>query len=162
GAQLIGLPASRVPEFARALVSWTDNVHKNEKPADIRLRVALCALSDLGWRDHPDIRAEESFRRVLQFPFIGLNHEERAFLALAIHAGYDGPLNASYISDVLKLLSDADHRRAQVLGRAILLAYRLSGAMPSVLASSRLTIGPKRLRLEVGRAARVPDSESVS
>src|SRR5262245_620497 len=32
GAQLIGLPASRVPEFARALVSWTDNVHKNETP----------------------------------------------------------------------------------------------------------------------------------
>jgi exopolyphosphatase/guanosine-5'-triphosphate,3'-diphosphate pyrophosphatase len=162
GAQLIGLPASRVPEFAQALVSWTDNVHKNEKPADIRLRVALCALSDLGWRDHPDIRAEESYRRVLQFPFIGLNHEERAFLAVAIHARYAGRLDALYLSEVLKLLPDADHRRAEVLGRAILLAYRLSGGMPSVLASSRLSIGPKRLRLEVGRAARVPDSEAVS
>ncbi len=88
GAQLIGLHASRVPEFAPALVSWTENVHKNEKPADTRLRVAVCALSDLGWRDHLDIRAEESYRRVLQFPFIGLNHVERAFLAVAIHARY--------------------------------------------------------------------------
>ena len=162
GAQLIGLPASRVPEFAPALVSWTDNVHKDEKPADIRLRVALCALSDLGWRDHPDIRAEESFRRVLQFPFIGLNHEERAFLAVAIHARYAGDLDAPYLSEVLKLLPAEDRRRAQVLGRAILLAYRLSGGMPSVLASSRLSIGAKRLRLEVGHAARVPDSEAVS
>jgi exopolyphosphatase/guanosine-5'-triphosphate,3'-diphosphate pyrophosphatase len=162
GAQLIGLPAARVPEFAQALVSWTDNVHKNEQPADIRLRVALCALSDLGWRDHPDIRAEESFRRVLQFPFIGVNHAERAFLALAIHARYAGELDASYLSEVLKLLPAAAHRRAQVLGRAILLAYRLSGGIPLVLASSRLSIGAKRLRLEVARAARVPDSESVS
>jgi exopolyphosphatase / guanosine-5'-triphosphate,3'-diphosphate pyrophosphatase len=162
GARLIGLPASRVPEFAQALVSWTDNVHKSEKPADIRLRVALCALSDLGWRDRPDIRAEESYRRVLQFPFIGLNHEERAFLAVAIHARYAGRLDAPYLSEVLKLLPNADHRRAEVLGRAILPAYRLSGGMPSVLASSRLSIGPRRLRLEVGRAACVPDSEAVS
>jgi exopolyphosphatase/guanosine-5'-triphosphate,3'-diphosphate pyrophosphatase len=162
GAQLIGLPAARVPEFAPALVSWTDNVHKDEKPADIRLRVALCALSDLGWRDHPDIRAEESYRRVLQFPFIGLDHAERAFLAVAIHARYAGRLDAPYLSQVLELLPAAERRRAQVLGRAILLAYRLSGGMPSVLASSRLSIGRKSLRLEVGHAARVPDSEAVS
>lgn len=162
GAQLIGLHASRVPEFAQALVPWTGNVHKNEKPADTRLRVAVCALSDLGWRDHLDIRAEESFRRVLQFPFIGLNHVQRAFLAVAIHARYADRLDAPYLSQVLKLLPAADRRRAQVLGRAILLAYKLSGGLPSVLASSRLVIGPKRVRLEVGRAARVPDSEAVS
>jgi exopolyphosphatase/guanosine-5'-triphosphate,3'-diphosphate pyrophosphatase len=124
--------------------------------------VALCALSDLCWHDHPDVRAEESFRRVLHFPFIGLEHAERAFLAVAIHARYAGRLDAPYLLNALALLSEADRRRAEVLGRAILLAYRLSGGTPSVLASSRLSIGPSRLRLEVGRAARVPDSEAVS
>jgi len=161
GAQLIGLPAARVPDFAPALVSWTAGLY-SEAPADTRLRVALCALSDLCWRDHPDVRAEEGFRRVLHFPFIGLEHAERAFLAVAIHSRYAGRLDAPYLLNALMLLPGADRRRAEVLGRAILLAYRLSGGTPSVLASSRLSIGPSRLRLEVGPAARIPDSEAVS
>ncbi|BCG93145.1 Ppx/GppA phosphatase family protein [Mesorhizobium sp. 131-2-1] len=162
GAQLVGLPAARVPDFAQALVSWTADLFDGETPADTRLRVALCALSDLGWRDHPDIRAEESFRRVLQFPFIGLEHSERAFLAVAIHARYAGRLDAAYLGPAQRLLQGERRRHAEVLGRAILLAYRLSGGTPSVLASSRLSIGPNRVRLEVGSSARVPDSEAVS
>jgi exopolyphosphatase/guanosine-5'-triphosphate,3'-diphosphate pyrophosphatase len=161
GAQLIGLPGARVPDFAPALVSWTAKLY-SETPAETRLRVALCAVSDLCWQDHPDIRAEESYRRVLQFPFIGLEHRERAFLAVAVHSRYAGRLDAPYLLNALKLLAEADRRRAEVLGRALLLAYRLSGGIPSVLASSRLSISPNRLRLEVGRSARVPDSEAVS
>lgn len=162
GAQLIGLPAARVPDFAPALVGWTAGLEEAETPAEMRLRVALCALSDIGWRDHPDIRAEEGFRRVLQFPFIGLDHAERAFLAVAIHARYAGRLDAAYLAGVLGLLSAGERRRAEVLGRAILLAYRLSGGTPGVLANSRLLAGHNRLRLEVDRAARVPDSEAVA
>ena len=161
GAQLIGLPAARVPDFATALVSWTGNLSENEVAAQRRLRVALCALSDIGWRDHPDIRAEESYRRVLQFPFVGLEHAERAFLAVALHARYAGRLDAACLASARKLLSETDRHRAEVLGRAVLLAYRLSGGTPSVLDNSRLTIGTNRLRLEVGQAARVPDSEAV-
>ena len=159
---MVGLPAARVRAFAQALVSWTADLFDGETPADTRLRVALCALSDLGWRDHPDIRAEESFRRVLQFPFIGLEHSERAFLAVAIHARYAGRLDAAYLGPAQRLLQGEGRRHAEVLGRAILLAYRLSGGTPSVLASSRLSIGQSRVRLEVGSSARVPDSEAVS
>jgi exopolyphosphatase/guanosine-5'-triphosphate,3'-diphosphate pyrophosphatase len=42
-----------------------------------------------------------------------------------------------------------------------LLAYRFSGGVPAVLASARLCIGPDCVRLEVGAAARAPDSEVV-
>ena len=84
GAQLIGLPLARVPDFAPALVAWTAKLFSGETAADIRLRVAVCALSDIAWRDSQELRAEESFRRVLQFPFIGIDHPERAFLATAI------------------------------------------------------------------------------
>jgi exopolyphosphatase / guanosine-5'-triphosphate,3'-diphosphate pyrophosphatase len=162
GAQLVGLPWARVPDFAHALVPWTADLFQNESPADTRLRVTLCALSDLGWRDHADVRAEESFRRVLQFPFIGIEHAERAFLAVALNARYAGRFDAPWLSPAISLLSGKARSRAEILGRAILLAYRLSGGMPAVLAGSRLVIGPKRLRLEVGRLVRVPDSEAVS
>ena len=162
GAQLIGSPLARVPGFAAALAVWTARLFPGEIPADIRLRVAICALSDLAWRDHPDVRAEESFRRLLQFPFIGIDHPERVFVAAAIHARYGGMPDAPWLSPSIGLLPSNARRRAQILGRAITLAYRLSGGMPDVLAGSRLRIEPDCVRLEVEPLARVPESEVVA
>jgi exopolyphosphatase/guanosine-5'-triphosphate,3'-diphosphate pyrophosphatase len=161
GAQLIGLPLARVPNFAAALGPWSAGLFSGETPAEARLRLAICALSDIAWRDHPDLRAEESFRRVLQFPFIGVDHAERVFLAAAIHARYAGKPDAPWLSPSIGLLSPALRRRAQILGRAILLAYRFSGGVPAVLSGARLRIEPNIVRLEVAAAARAPDSEVV-
>ena len=132
-----------------------------ETPADRRLRVAVCALSDIAWRDHPDVRAEESFRRLLQFPFIGLSHAERVLLAAAIHARYVGKPDDAWLTPAIGLLPPSARRRAQILGRAILLGYRLSGGVPEILDDARLRILADQVRLEVGSAARVPDSEVV-
>jgi exopolyphosphatase / guanosine-5'-triphosphate,3'-diphosphate pyrophosphatase len=161
GAQLIGLPLARVPEFPEALLPWTAQLFPGEPAAETRLRVAVCALSDMAWRDHPDLRAEESFRRTLQFPFVGLAHSERAFIATAMHARYAGGFEAPYLSPAVSLLAPSVRKRAQILGRAILLAYRISGGAPAVLEASRLRVEGAQLRLEVGRAARAPDSEVV-
>ncbi len=59
------------------------------------------------------------------------------------------------------LLSKASRKRAQVLGRAITLAYRISAGMPKVLAGSQLRIESNCVYLEVGDLARGPDSEAV-
>ena len=161
GAQMVGLPLARVPGFPAALVPWTEDLFPGETPAETRLRIAACALSDMAWRDHPDLRASEMFRRLLQFPFIGIEHPERVFLAAAMHARHAGKPDDPVLSPAIELLSRAARKRALILGRALVLAYRLSAGVPSVLQSSRLRIGPDSLRLEVGRAARVPDSEVV-
>ena len=161
GAQLIGLPLARVPEFAPALAAWTANLFPGETPAEARLRVAVCALSDIAWRDAPDLRAEESFRRLLTLPFIGVDHAERVFIAAAIHACYSGRPDAPWLRPAIDLLSQAARRRAQILGRTIQLAYRFSGVVPAVLASARLCVTPDCVRLEVASAARAPDSEVV-
>jgi exopolyphosphatase/guanosine-5'-triphosphate,3'-diphosphate pyrophosphatase len=162
GAQLVGVPLARVPGFAPALATWTAGLFPGEAPADTRLRVAICALSDLAWRDHPDLRAEESFRRLLQFPFIGVTHPERAFIAAALHFRYGGAQDAPWLSPAIGLLDADARRRAEILGRSITLAYRLSGGMPAVLAGSRLVIEPDCIRLEVEPIARVPESEVVA
>ena len=156
----IGLPLARVPDFAPVLAAWTADIFPRETPGDTRLRVAVCALSDIAWRDHPDARTA-SFRRLLQFPFIGVDHAERVFIATAIHARYAGRTDAPWLSPADRLLTPAMRRRAQILGRAILLAYRFSGGVPAVLASARLRIEPQCVRLEVGATARAPDSEVV-
>ena len=95
GAQAIGLPSARVPEFSAALARWTDELFPGETQGDRRLRLAACALTDIAWRDHEKVRAIESFRRLLQFPFIGITHPERAFLAVAIMARYGGNVDES-------------------------------------------------------------------
>ena len=161
GAQLIGLPFARVPEFAPALAAWTADLFPNETPAEKRLRVAVCALSDIAWRDAVDLRAEESFRRLLLFPFIGVDHAERVFLAAAVHARYAGRADAPWLAPANRPISPALQRRAQILGRAIQLAYRFSGVVPAVLASASLRLDPDCVRLEVSPAARAPDSEVV-
>ncbi|MEO8409080.1 MAG: Ppx/GppA family phosphatase, partial [Propionivibrio sp.] len=95
GAQAIGLPTARVPEFSAALARWTDDLFPGESPHDRRLRLTVCALTDVAWRDHAKVRARETFLRLLQFPFIGVSHPERAFLAVAILARYDGKVDAT-------------------------------------------------------------------
>ena len=161
GAQAFGAPRSRVPEFSAALVRWTDGLFPDEGPAERRLRHAACALSDFAWRDHVDVRAAESFHRLLQFPFVGVTHAERVFLGATIHARYGGKRNDPALAPATELLAPGEFRRAQVLGRAMLLGHRFSGSVPEILDAARLRIDSEAVRIEVRRSASVPDSDAV-
>ena len=161
-AQSFALPYARVPAFAAALTQWTSGLFRDEHEAERRLRVAACALSDFAWRDEAGLRAGESFRRLLQFPLIGLDHAERVFLAAAIHARYAGVLDDPILSPAVGLLPAAALRRAQLLGRALLLGYRLAGGVPEILTAAELRVGDKKVRLTVQPTARVPEREVVA
>jgi len=162
GAQAFGLPFARVPAFATALTQWTAALFPGEVPSEQRLRVAACALSDYAWRDDAGVRADESFRRLLRFPLIGLDHAERVFLAAAMHARYAGAADDPVLTPAIGLLTPERRRRALVLGRALLLGYRVAGGVPEILASARLQVDDKAVRLHVRPAARVPESEVVT
>lgn len=161
GAQTIGLPIARVPAFCAALAEWTDDLFPGESSDDRRLRLAACALTDLCWRDHTKLRAGEAFRRVLHFPFIGISHRERAFLAVAMMARYDGKIDDSVASAVDGHLTASDLRRAEILGRALLLGHRFSASVPEILAQARLRIDADAVRLEVSSPEAVPDGGTV-
>jgi exopolyphosphatase/guanosine-5'-triphosphate,3'-diphosphate pyrophosphatase len=161
-AQSFALPYARVPAFAAALAQWTAGLFASETAAERRLRVAACALSDYAWRDEAGLRATESFRRLLQFPLIGLDHTERVFLAATIHARYGGAADDPALSPAVSLLPTTLVRRAQLLGRALLLGYRLAGGVPEILTAAELRIDDKKVRLTVKPTARVPESEVVA
>ena len=65
-------------------------------------------------------------------PFIGVDHAERVFLALAIHARYAGAADARWLEPAVSLLSPSLRRRAMILGRTLLLGYRFSGGVPEI------------------------------
>jgi exopolyphosphatase/guanosine-5'-triphosphate,3'-diphosphate pyrophosphatase len=161
GAMAFGLPAARVPAFSEALARWTDGLFPGETQEDRRLRLAVCALTDMAWRDHDAVRAIESFRRLLQFPFIGISHPERAFVAVAILARYGGGVDEAVRATTRDLLSASQLRRAEILGRALLLGHRVSASVPEILDQVRLNIGTSGVQLEVLCGEQFPDSDAV-
>jgi exopolyphosphatase/guanosine-5'-triphosphate,3'-diphosphate pyrophosphatase len=161
GAQIVGMTGARVPAFGAALARWTDALFFGESPADRRLRLAACALTDIAWRSHADVQAEESFHRLLQFPFIGIDHLERVYLAAVVHARYGGGAGDPATAAALALLPSAQRRRARVLGRTLRLAHRLSGCVGAILETASLHVEARQVRLEIRSSAGIPDSDSL-
>lgn len=161
GAQIVGMAGARVPAFGAALAHWTDGLFPGEAPADRRLRIAACALTDVAWRSHVDVQAEESFHRLLQFPFIGIDHPERVYLAAVIHARYGGASGDLATASALALLTPAQRRRARILGRALRLGHRLSGCVGEILEGTSLRIEAGLVRLEIRSTAGIPDSDTL-
>ena len=86
------------------LLEWMTPLFTEEKSEKRRLRLAACLLSDIGWNEHPDYRAEHAFHRVLRIPFAGLTHANRVLLAEAIYVCYNGDLAFRFVTPVRSLL----------------------------------------------------------
>jgi exopolyphosphatase/guanosine-5'-triphosphate,3'-diphosphate pyrophosphatase len=138
---------------------WTAAVAADETPAQQRLRLALCEVSDSAWREHPAFRAREAFYRLAQYPFIGIDHVERAFLAYAVFIRYEGHPDDLFIRQIVTSLPESERRRAELLGATLQLGYRISAAVPELLATSRLRIAGEELRLDLPAPDAAPDPD---
>jgi exopolyphosphatase/guanosine-5'-triphosphate,3'-diphosphate pyrophosphatase len=147
--------AARMGRDARlppALIAWTAPLFPNETTETLRLRHAACWMSDIGSHDHPEYRAEEAFTRVLRQPGVGLSHQTRAFLALAVALRYEADIQAPFLNPARALLTPAVTARAATLGAALRLAYVLSAGTPELLAEAVLRLEGPRLLLRLAGA----------
>lgn len=132
---------ARSPEHELELCDWTDQLFGKNKLGETRvekrLRYGACLLADIGWRAHPDYRAERSLGMIAQAAFAGIDHPGRVFLALTIFYRYDGE---DMGSEITQLLQAGAKRRAHLLSSLFRLAYILSAAMPSLLPKIGLKI----------------------
>ena len=129
----IGDESQRQPGFGDALARWIGPAFPDESPARARLRQAACLAADIAWRQHPDYRASHARDAILRTPFAGIDHTQRAFLALALWVRYGAPILATEVEPLLGLLDDDDRRRCEVLGTAMRLGVALSGGAPALL-----------------------------
>lgn len=159
GCRDFGRPRSRLPEVGAAMGGWTASVFPGETAEHRRVRLAACEVSDTGWREHPAFRAREAFYRLAQYPFIGLTHAERVFIAHTVFIRYEGRPDDLFIRPILSLLPEPDRRRAELLGAALQLGYRLSAAVPDLLAASRLEIAGDELILHLPAVDMAPDQD---
>jgi exopolyphosphatase/guanosine-5'-triphosphate,3'-diphosphate pyrophosphatase len=116
------------------LADWMAGAFEGTPEPEARLRRAACLLSDIARFEHPDYRAEHALMRVLRFPFVGVDHPGRAFLAAAVAARHSVvDEGGSAVQTVRYLLDEGAYDRARAVGLAIRVAYTLSGGMTSLL-----------------------------
>jgi len=154
-AEEIARSAGRSTAAGHETFAWMDGLFKSESPKQKKLRLAACLLRDVWWTEHPDYRAEQAFLRVLRLPFLGLGHEDRAGLALALYYRYGSAPSEPTIKQAHALLEESRIHRVQTIGYALRLAYALSAGAPGVVKKTSIKIEAGKLVLTV------PDREPL-
>jgi exopolyphosphatase/guanosine-5'-triphosphate,3'-diphosphate pyrophosphatase len=155
--------AKRIGRFGQGeiMAGWTASLFAGEDDAATRLRRAACLLSDLGWAEHPDYRAEHAYMRVLRMPFAGIDHVERAFLALVLYVRYGGRLDDPQVVVARGLVDSAKAAKANILGLALRLGQTLTGGVTTLLQRTSLTLDEETLYLTLPEDGRVMLGDSV-
>jgi len=145
---------SRSPAYAAELIEWMDRLvassDLDETEDERRLRRVACLLSDIGWRAHPDHGGDQAALLIADSGFIGVNHAERAFLALSVFYRYAGLKDEPPLG-LQQLLSKRQTERAKTLGVAMRVAYLLSASAPGVLSRSPVRVDGGDLVLRLPR-----------
>jgi len=152
---------ARFGPMGDALYDWVAPITNGASKSLRRLQRVSCLLSDIAWREHPDYRASQAVQRVLYFPFSGVTHADRVFLAYASYIRYGGGQRAKEVQSYLRLLPEDMVEAAWILGLAQRLAYRVSGATRSLLERCRLTYGKGDLCLYLPGDGSAPGGEAV-
>jgi len=133
----------------REIRDWMAPLFPDESKAELRLRYAACLMSDIGWNEHPDYRAEHTFIRALRVPYAGLGHSDRALLAATLYVRQNGDLDDPLIRPILGLLDVGQLSWIRVTGLALRLAHTISGSAPGLLSRTALIVDSENLSLHV-------------
>jgi len=112
------------------------------------LRAAAARIADIGGPLHPDQRIEVMFDLVLRAPLAAIDHEERAFLAAAIHHRYT-KTPPRHADAYVRLLNEEQQAAALALGAALRLGAEISGRSEKLLAGFEVEAVDGKLLLRV-------------
>jgi len=152
-------------DYSNEFFDWSDSLFQKEglvETADERrLRHAACLLEDIGWRGHPDYRGEKALGLIAQSAFVGVDHPGRAYLALAVYYGHERALSGTFSPALRKLAGRSLHRRAQILGTAARVAFKLSANMPGIINRTPIGYNKNKLVLQLPASLEALDGESL-
>ena len=148
-AEEMARAAGRSTEAGYESFKWMTPLFPEEGPKQKKLRLAACLLRDVWWTEHPDYRAEQAFLRVLRLPFLGLGHEDRAALALALYYRYQSEPSEPIIEQAHALLAESRIQRLRTFGLSMRLAYALSAGAAGWVRKTSLKITGDKLVLRV-------------
>jgi exopolyphosphatase/guanosine-5'-triphosphate,3'-diphosphate pyrophosphatase len=155
----------RDAELGPVLDRWIAPVFADDDDPRIRrLRRAASWLSDVGWRGHPDHRAEQAFLDVLNAPFIGVDHQGRALLALALYHRYggEGADQIKRVERIERFLSGEARQQAESLGAALRLGLSIAGPAAALLGETSVRITNANVILVLPRTRQALMGEPVT
>ncbi len=147
-----GMIGDEVFEFLSPLI-------KSLRPDSKRLVHAACWISDIGWADHPEERAQQIFHRILHAPLLALDHPSRCFLALCCHARYAG--KAKDLGEMIRLLPRGQTLLAMRIGIALRFADTICGGAAGVLPDLDFGVKGRMMELSLPKHKRVGGGEEV-
>ena len=154
-AEALAGRSSGARAFGAALERWIAPMFAGQAPAfsakrDAALRGAGARLADVGGPLHPDQRAEIMFDLILRAPLAAISHNERAFLAAAVHHRYT-KAPPRHAEAYLRLLDEDQQSAAAALGAALRLGADLSGRSESLLGAFTVSAMDGVLSLKVDK-----------
>ena len=150
GCHQVAEMTGRFPEHGQRLYDWISPLFQNESEEHERLRLAICILSDVGWRGHPEYRAEKVVAEVLYGRLGGINHWGAGLIAMALYVCYGGSnKRAKQVQTAVSLISREDMYYAKKIGLALRLAQRLSAGTSRGLKVAELSINDTRVLMKV-------------
>jgi exopolyphosphatase/guanosine-5'-triphosphate,3'-diphosphate pyrophosphatase len=155
------LAPRRSDALADLLVDWTAPLFPDESRVGHRRRRAATLLSDIAWRDPPDHRAWHACHRALYLPIGGVDHADRAYLAIALATRYGAANGNDLIGPLWPLLKRRERRDAAILGAALRLGYAISGGAPELLRPCKLVARKEAVSLACDADDATLQSETV-
>ncbi len=156
---------ARSIEYGDELFHWMEHLFQgaglNETASEQRLRKAACLLTDIGWCGHPDYRGEKVLGLIAQSSFAGINHEERAFLALAVYYYYQNNLNGNFSPGLRKLINQRWNQLAKMIALASRTAIKLSAGVSGVINETKLDFSNGKLVLHLSGNLKDLDGEAL-
>ncbi|NIJ07039.1 exopolyphosphatase/guanosine-5'-triphosphate,3'-diphosphate pyrophosphatase [Sphingomonas vulcanisoli] len=141
-----GMRQGRFPEHGDLLDQWIAPLFAGEPQELARLRHASCLLADVGWRAHPEFRAERGVETALHGNWVGVDAPGRALMSQALFTHFGGEGLAPRVAEMIS--ADLCNRGMR-WGLAMRLGQRLSGGVAGPLRESRLQIDQESLVLEL-------------
>jgi len=143
----------RARNFGPVLEEWITPMFAGQprvfpKGREEVLRAAAARIADIGGPLHPDQRIEVMFDLVLRAPLAAIDHEERAFLAAAIHHRYT-KTPPRHADAYVRLLNEEQQAAALALGAALRLGAEISGRSEKLLAGFEVEAVDGKLLLRV-------------
>ena len=132
-----GSRQGRFLEHGDLLDRWIAPLFTEEPRQLARLRHAACLLADVGWRAHPEFRAERGLDVALHGNWVAIDAAGRAMLGQALFTHFGGEGVCPIVNQLIGYDLAA---RAMRWGYAMRLGQRLSGGVPEPLESSSLSL----------------------
>ena len=101
--------------------------------------------------EHTDYRSEQAFLRVLRLPFMGIQHQDRATLALTLFYRY-GDDQTEIIRQSCVMLKQKRLRWAKTIGLALRLSYALTGGNEGLLKKTSIKVNNQKITLTIPEA----------